>query len=137
MRKLISLVDHPNYLSFGRLDNIDVSAWEDDIVDGVGTSWGFENTMRANASKLDITVTYAHMKSTRRFNGKYHGYTYPYRFERPHEFTVVWQWLISLKMNMAFNWQWGSGVAFPLTGGKYNLHDEQGLVAELLEVTGG
>ncbi|NND35483.1 MAG: hypothetical protein HKN76_23040, partial [Saprospiraceae bacterium] len=73
-------------------------------------------------------------KSRRQFDNKYEGYNIPYIFERPHEFSILGQWMKSRKINLSFSWQWGSGVATPLVPGKYEIYNRLDYFEEIIVV---
>jgi len=137
MNNLISFIDTPSYLSFGRLDNIDASAWEMDVTRGEGESWGIENSVQQTGRNYFFGLNYTYAKSTRFFEGKYLEFTYPYRFERPHEFSLLGNWKISASWSLGVSWQLGSGVALPLNSGLYDLFDHTDFFQETIEVRPG
>ncbi len=136
MTNLIAFRDQPNYLSFGRLENVDASAWEQDVVRGQGRSWGLENSCRYDKQPYSLLLNYTYAKSFRKYHNKYYGYQFPYRYERPHEFSTVGQLVLHHRLRLGMTWQWGSGVAVPLTEGTYDLFSADDFFVESINVPG-
>ena len=134
MNHLISFRDQPSYLTFGKLDNVDATEWEKDIITGEGESWGIENRWQFAKNHWYFDANYTYAKSNRRFENKYLGFTYPYQFERPHELALSGHFTPSEKFKFGLTFQWGSGVAQPLVGGTYDLFDRDNFFIETIFV---
>ncbi len=134
MVNLISFRDDPSYLTFGALDNIDATRWEQDVVIGNGKSWGIENSWQIGMPKCQLSGTYTYARSTRQFDNKYLGFEFPYQFERPHEFAVHTQIKLNQDMLLSMSWQWGSGVGVPLAEGIYDIFGQDDFYVESIEV---
>ena len=134
MQNLTSFVDDPNFLNTGRLNNVDASAWEEELIVGQGNAWGVENQLQIDGKKYFLNINYTYAKSTRVFDEKYQGFKFPYAFERPHEFSVLTSWKPYEKIDLSLAWQWGSGVALPLSAGHYDIYDQQDFFEETLTV---
>jgi hypothetical protein len=134
MNNITSFVEEPNFLNFGRLSNVDASAWEEDLTVGNGESWGIENNFRLITSRLFLNGTYTFSKSWRQFDEKYLGYILPYGFERPHEFSLLGNFALGKRLQLSLSWQWGSGVALPLAAGEYDLFDRLDFFQETIFV---
>ncbi|NND34197.1 MAG: TonB-dependent receptor, partial [Saprospiraceae bacterium] len=63
LQNLTSFVENPNFLNSGRLNNVDASAWEDELIVGKGNGWGIENNFRWESTNYFLDVNYTFAKS--------------------------------------------------------------------------
>ena len=120
---LVSFKDDPGYLSFGQLDNVDASVWEEDIVTGDGENWGIENSFEYMEDNINLRLNYTFAKSSRFFSNRNLGYIVPYEFEVPHTFNMMGMWNIDQRWKLGLTWQVASGTRYNLIPGSYELFD--------------
>ncbi len=137
MNGLLTIRDDPSYLSLGALENVDALQWEDDVTSGWGRSYGWENVLHWQRKKTHLRLAYTFAKSNRTFEDKYEGLTMPYQFERPHGGNLMIYWPVGRSISIGVLWQVGSGLAFPLSAGSYDLLDNQDFFLEEIEVPEG
>ena len=120
---LVNFQDEPGYLSYGPLDNVDASAWEDDVITGDGSCWGMETSLQQHWDKFHLQVNYTYSKSDRFFAGKNEDYIVPYEFEVPHAFNLMGIWPLNDRWQFSLTWQLTSGTSVVLTPGDYEVYD--------------
>ena len=123
MLGLLTFVDEPGYLTYGPLDNVDASIWEDDVLIGDGESWGIETIVQQHWKHLHLQANYTFSKSNRYFDGKNLSYIVPYAFEAPHVVNILGMWAINERWQVALSWQLSSGTSAILTPGNYEVYD--------------
>ena len=123
MANLVDFKEDPGYLTFGSLDNLDASIWEQDLTKGSGMAYGLENQFKYIQENLLLQLTYTWSRSWRTFEQKFDGEVTPYAYDRPHQFSLLNQWSLSPKWTVGLSWQWASGTNITLREGDYEVTD--------------
>lgn len=120
MRNLIAYKEGTGFLTS--------SNWENSIeTDGQGEAYGLELFIRKNQGQLTGWVGYTLAHSTRRFSNIADGSTFPYRYDRRHDFSLTLQYKFSKRFDIGMNWIYTSGMAFTAPIAYYDMpsNDDQ------------
>jgi hypothetical protein len=123
MNHLVHFKEDPGYLSFGSLDNLDASIWEEDLTSGEGEAYGIEQLFQYETQNLFSQLGYTWSRSWRTFNEKFQGQKIPYEYDRPHQLSILIQWAVSGKFTLGLAWQLASGTNLTLPSGAYEVTD--------------
>ena len=134
MLNLVAFGDDPGFLSYGPLDNVDASIWEDDIITGEGESWGIENSFHQQWEKWRVGLHYTFSKSSRSFPDKNLGFQVPYEYEVPHVLNVQSIFHLNSRWHFGLAWQLSSGTRYNLNPGYYDLYDRDDFLLEEIDV---
>jgi hypothetical protein len=116
MDNLIEFKDGASFLG-GESEN-----WEDKIVtDGKGRSYGLEVLLQKKVGKTTGWISYTWSKTERQFSNLNQGRYFPYRYDRTHDVSVVFQHTFSPKTTLSATWVYGTGNAITLATAGYNL----------------
>lgn len=93
--------------------------FEEELVTGNGLSYGTEILIRKRTGRLNGWIAYTLSKSTRTFEELNNGNTFPARFDRRHDISLVGT--LDLSERVAFSWVWvyTSGANFTAQTGQY------------------
>lgn len=93
--------------------------FEEELVTGSGLSYGAEFLVRKRTGRLNGWIAYTLSKSTRTFTELNDGNTFPARFDRRHDISLVGT--LDLTERVAFSWVWvyTSGANFTAQTGQY------------------
>ncbi|MBN2890345.1 MAG: TonB-dependent receptor [Bacteroidales bacterium] len=95
--------------------------WEQKIeTNGEGESYGLEFLIQKNIGKISGWVGYTFSKTNRQFLNINNGKTFPYKYDRTHDLSVVFLWQINDNIDFSTTWVYGTGNAITLGIGKYN-----------------
>lgn len=95
--------------------------WQDRVaINGTGTSKGIEFFARKKTGKITGWVSYTLAKSDRQFDEINFGETYPFKYDRRHDLSVVLSIPINEEWNFSSTWVYGSGYPITLALGKMN-----------------
>lgn len=96
--------------------------WQEKIeTKGKGVSFGVELLARKKYGKTTGWIGYTWAKSTRQFADINFGKTYPYRYDRRHDFSIVANHKLKDNIDVSATWVFGSGAAITLATSKYNI----------------
>jgi hypothetical protein len=96
--------------------------WQDKVsVSGVGEVIGAELLLKYNSSKFQSWMAYTLSRNTRQFSDLNGGRTFPYRYDRPHQFSIVGVWQPKANFNASFSWTLESGNAITLPSARYEV----------------
>lgn len=113
MQNLISFEEGQSY--FTGLDN-----WEEQVVgNGSGISKGIEFFIKKNVGSTTGWIGYTLSKTTRQFATQNNGASYPFRYDRTHDVSIVVQHKISRKMDVFATWVYNTGNAITLAKEQY------------------
>ena len=90
---------------------------EREVIRGNGLSYGVEFFVKKNKGKLTGWLGYTLSRTTRTFNFGLGNITYPYRYDRTHDFSMVLSYKFSEKWDANFVWVYGTGNALTLPYG--------------------
>ena len=91
-----------------------VNEWEDKLEFGKGESYGVEFLVRKDAGKSTGWIGYTWSKSTRQFDNLNYGKVFPYRYDRRHDISIVYNLHINERMDFGAVWVYGTGNAVTL-----------------------
>ncbi|VAW16114.1 TonB-dependent receptor [hydrothermal vent metagenome] len=99
--------------------------WEDLVEsDGEGTSYGLELLLQKKEGRTTGWVGYTWSKTDRQFEDINGGKKFPYRYDRRHDASIVVAHQLNKKVDVSATWVYGTGAAFTLPIGKYDIIDE-------------
>ncbi len=93
--------------------------FEDELVTGTGVSYGSEFLIRKRTGKLHGWVAYTISKSDRTFDELNGGRTFPARFDRRHDLSLVGTYDLSDRIAFSWVWVYTSGSNFTAQTGQY------------------
>jgi len=94
-------------------------SWEDKIEEGKGKSYGLEILLEKKAGKNTGWIGYTWSKTTRIFENLNYGNEFPYKYDRTHDFSIVWVHEFTEHVNMGLNWVFSTGNAVSLPVERY------------------
>lgn len=95
-------------------------SWIDKLeTQGTGTSYGTELLIQKKQGKLTGWFGYTYAKTDRQFTNLNNGNSYPFKYDRRHDISIVAMYKINDKIDVSANWVFGSGYAYTLPIGKY------------------
>lgn len=101
--------------------------------DGTGKSYGAEVFLRRSAGKTTGWIGYTLSWTQRQFSNINGGETFPFKYDRRHDVSVVFNHAFSERFDFSFNWVYGTGVAFTMPLSDYLVFDEFGNVEEVTQ----
>jgi len=103
--------------------------WDDKVErKGNGTGKGIEVKLEKTSSKLTGWISYTLSKSERKFSNINNGQIFPYKYDQPHNISVMANYSFSKELSVSVIWQYHSGNSITLAEGQYQLttYDEDG-----------
>lgn len=99
--------------------------WENLVEnDGNGTSYGLELLLQKKIGQTTGWVGYTLSKTDRQFENLNNGEKFPYRYDRRHDASIVVSHKYNKNIAVSATWVYGTGAAFTLPIGKYDIIDE-------------
>jgi outer membrane receptor for ferrienterochelin and colicin len=98
-------------------------SWEEQIEIGSGNAHGFEFLFRKTTGKTTGWVGYTLSWSNRKFNNLNNGKTFPYKFDRRHDVSLVVTHKFSEKADFGLTWVFSTGNPITLPVQKYSSLD--------------
>ena len=95
------------------------TGWEDKVEIGKGTSYGGELFIQKKKGKFTGLCGYTLSWTNRTFANLNNGQTYPYKYDRRHDFKVAGVYTINKKIEVSAEWIYGTGNAITLPIGSY------------------
>lgn len=92
---------------------------ENEMIFGSGEAYGIEFLLRKNIGKLNGWIGYTLSRTTRTFDALNEGKPYLYRYDRPHDISVVINYKFNKHWNASFVFVYGSGQMITLPTGRY------------------
>jgi hypothetical protein len=89
------------------------------LTQGYGESYGVELYARKSSGKTTGWISYTLSWANRRFDDVGDGVSYPYKYDRRHQFNIIIDHKINDKWNVGTNWIFGSGYPFTLGEGQF------------------
>jgi len=97
-------------------------AWENNLeLNGKGRAYGLEFLLSKKQGKLTGWIGYTISKNERKFANINKNSWYPYKYDRPHELTLVVDYQINPIVNFTVSWVYQSGNALTLPVYKYEI----------------
>ena len=117
MQELITYKEGATYISSS-------TNWEDIVeTKGKGESYGLEFLIQKKEGKSTGWIAYTYSKSTRQFENINKGKVYPFKYDRRHDFSVVFNHKLKKNIDFSATWVYGSGNPITLAIGKYIVPD--------------
>lgn len=118
MKNLISFKEGASFL-YG-LEN----DWQDKVVQGNGKAYGMEVLLQKKEGKTTGWLGYTLSWNYRQFDEINGGRTYPFRYDRRHDISIVINHTFSPKIVFSTNWVYGTGNAVTLNSFRYMANRE-------------
>jgi len=112
MKELIDYADGTEYVGLSK-------KWEDKFVQGEGEAYGAEFLIEKKLGKTTGWLGYTISKNDRRFDSINSGRSYPFKFDRRHDISVVINHTISKKVDFFVTWVYATGNAITLPIARY------------------
>lgn len=110
------------------------TSWENAVeTDGTGNSYGGEIFIRRSTGKLTGWLGYTLAWSNRRFENINNGKEFPFRYDRRHDVSLVFNYEFSEKFDLSLNWVYGTGVAFTMPLAEYYMMGDDGQVVPVTQ----
>lgn len=104
----------------------ETSGWEQQIeTGGAGRAYGAEILLEKTTGKTTGWLAYTLSKNERQFSSLNKGEWYPFRYDRRHELTLVFNHQFNKKLSFHATWLFTSGEALNLPSYKYLLNVQQ------------
>lgn len=105
--------------------------WEN-LIDnsGKGISYGVEFLAQKKKGQTTGWIGYTWSKTNRQFDNINNGNTFPFKYDRRHDLSVVVTHKINDKIDVSGTWVYGSGSAFTLPIAKYDITDPKNYIPE-------
>lgn len=120
-KNMENLIEHKEGASFlGTTNN-----WEELVESGgQGTSYGIELLLQKKQGRTTGWIGYTWSKTNRQFDNINNGREFPYRYDRRHDASVVISHQWKKNIDISASWVYGTGAAFTLPIGKYDIIDD-------------
>lgn len=116
-KKLNNLIDFQEGVSF-----FSPQTWEEKIVkNGKGNVYGIEFLLYKKEGKINGWIGYTYSKNTRLFSNLNGGKPFPFRYDRPHNASIVINYELNDKIAFSCSWVYESGNAITLASQKSDL----------------
>lgn len=94
--------------------------WQDKIESGIGTSYGVEFFIKKSFAKTNGWIGYTLSWADRTFENLNFGKTFPFRYDRRHDISLVINHQLSDKILLSANWVFGTGNSITLPVASFN-----------------
>lgn len=112
MQNLIEYKEGASYLT--------LTDWQNVVeTDGTGEAYGLEVLLRKSKGKTTGWIAYTLASTTRTFENLNDGKTFPYRYDRRHDLSIVLNHKFNEKIDVSATWVYQSGIAFTAPVGRY------------------
>ncbi|MBR07029.1 MAG: TonB-dependent receptor [Rickettsiales bacterium] len=120
-KEMNHLIEYEEGASFFNLG----TDWQDKVTSGSGTSYGAEFLIQKKTGKLSGWVGYTLSWTNRTFAELNFGETYPYKYDRRHDLSIVGVYQVSETFALSSTWVYGTGNAMTLPKSSYPAIDGQ------------
>lgn len=100
------------------LDNLKI---EDNLYKGTGNAYGAEFFIKKVKGKLTGWAGYTLSKSTRNFTDLNEGAPFPFKYDRRHDFSLVYNYQLSLKWNISSAFTYATGNVFTIPVSRFTI----------------
>lgn len=114
-KEMDNLIEYEEGSSFFNLG----TDWQDKITSGSGTSYGAEFLIQKKTGKFSGWLGYTLSWTNRTFPELNFGKTYPYKYDRRHDLSVVGVYQFSKRFSASATWVYGTGNAMTLPQSSY------------------
>ena len=102
--------------------------WESLVEVGNGHAYGVEFLFKKKSGVVSGWISYAYSRSIRQFDNLNRGQAFPYRYDRPHNLSVVAIWNVCDWVNISATWVYYTGAAYTMPATYYPLMSPEGNV---------
>lgn len=103
------------------------SDWQTQVeTNGRGKSYGLEFLFQKTKGPVTGWVAYTYSNSTRQFENKNLGRPYPFKYDRTHDFSIVYLHKIKSNIQLSATWVYGTGNPYTLAAGKFLMISDPG-----------
>jgi outer membrane receptor for ferrienterochelin and colicin len=110
-----NLIEYKEGASFFSIED----DWQDKIEMGEGRAYGVEVLARKDLGKISGWIGYTLSWSNRRFENISFGEWFPYRYDRRHDVSIVFNYKFNDRIDLGLTWVYGTGNAVTLPLEKY------------------
>lgn len=86
--------------------------WQDQVETGNGKAYGLEFFLQKKQGRFTGWLSYTLSRSFRQFDHLNSGKTFPYKYDRIHDFSVTGTYKLSHKIEISANWLFATGIAY-------------------------
>jgi len=97
----------------------DLSPWYNKTVQGKGKAQGLEISIEKQQGRLKGSIAYTLSTADRKYNEINYGKSFPFKYDRRHDFSVSTNYQLSEKWDVSALWVYGSGYPVTLPVEKY------------------
>ena len=91
----------------------DLSPWYEKTTQGHGNAKGIELSVEKQEGRLTGSINYTLSRSDRKYDDLNNGLTFPFKYDRLHDFNISVNYQISKKWDVSAFWIYGTG--YPIT----------------------
>ena len=100
--------------------------WESLVAVGNGRAYGLEFLFKKKSGVVSGWISYTYSRSLRQFDNLNRGDVFPYRYDRPHNLSVVALWNVCDWVNISATWVYYTGAAYTMPAAYYHLMSPDG-----------
>ncbi len=113
-KKMNGILTYAPDASLPTLQNNDPEFWEEEVEVGSGDAYGWENQLQRVGKNNRLEMNYTYSQSNRFFENLNDGFSFEYRYNRPHNFNLFYQYLINQNWKVQMTWTLKSGQPISL-----------------------
>ena len=106
----------------------ELTDWQDRITQGNGEAYGLEFFLQKKTGKLSGWIGYTLAWNNRQFQDLNEGKTFPFKYDRRHDISLVTIYELSKGINLSGTWVYGTGNAVTLAKSSYGVQETYGTV---------
>ncbi|HTN46318.1 MAG TPA: TonB-dependent receptor [Flavipsychrobacter sp.] len=114
-KKMNNVLEYKNGASF----ILAGSNWQDKVTQGRGESYGGEFFVHKKAGRTSGMISYTLSWSNRLFSDLNNGKTFPYKYDRRHDFKIALVHKLTSKIELSCDWIFSSGNTMSIPTAKY------------------
>ncbi len=104
----------------GGVPLVNSNPWEQNVErNGIGNSKGVELLLQKKEGRTTGWISYTLSKADRLFENVNNGISYPFKYDRRHDFSIVISRQVSKNIDCSATWVYGSGYPTTLYNGRY------------------
>ena len=100
--------------------------WECLVEVGKGHAYGVEFLFKKKSGVVSGWISYTYSRSIRQFDNLNRGQAFPYRYDRPHNISLVAIWNVCDWVNISATWVYYTGAAYTMPATYYPLLSPEG-----------
>jgi hypothetical protein len=112
-------LNHTTDFSNGASLSADLRPWYEKTSQGEGWSKGFEISLEKSKGNVSGNISYTLAKADRKYPDINHGKSFPFSYDRRHNFNFFVNWIISPKYDVSAAWIYGTGYPATIPVEKY------------------